>query len=95
MRNLRRNAAVVGGTAVITALGLGGVMSAQADTATTPSSPAVQRSDGTPIDPDQTTRERSTEKPEVEQPEDGPDKGPDADPNEPGHQDADDAGEPE
>ncbi len=32
---------------------------------------------------------------EVEETSDGPDQGPDADPNEPGHQDADESGETE
>ena len=37
MRNLKRNVALVGSTAAIAAVGLGGVMSAQADTSSTPS----------------------------------------------------------
>lgn len=36
MRNVKRNVALVGSSAVIAAVGLGGVISAQADTSGTP-----------------------------------------------------------
>ncbi len=82
MRNLKRNVAVVGASAIIAALGLGGVMSAQASTnAPTPSTSHVQKSGGTEA------AGESAEK------SDGADVGPDANPNEPGHQDADEKGE--
>lgn len=75
MRNLKRNVAITGAAAILTALGIGGAVTAQA----TPNSPApiVQQSDGDG---------------EVN---DGPNQGPDANPNEPGHQDADESGEAE
>ncbi len=79
MRNLKRGAAVIGATAVIAAAGLGGVMSAQA----TPSN-----------GPDKTSVEEP-ESSEVAEVDDGPNQGPDANPNEPGHQDADESGESE
>ena len=74
MSRVRRSVAVIGSGAVLAALGLGGVMTAQADTSVPPS--------GNP------TAEAESEGAEVE---DGPDVGRDANPNEPGHQDADDA----
>lgn len=77
MSNIKRNLALIGSTAVIASVGIGGVMAAQADTGTAPSHSAVQKS----------------ETPEVGETEDGPDQGPDANPNEPGHQDADETGE--
>ena len=73
MRNLKRNVAVVGASAIIAALGLGGVMSAQASNVPAPSRTS------------QVHTETAAESPEAN---DGPDVGPDANPNEPGHQDA-------
>lgn len=75
MRNLKRNGAVVGASAVIAALGLGGVMSAQASPTPTPAPSHVQQAVG----------ESSGETPSES---DGPNVGPDVNPNEPGHQDA-------
>jgi hypothetical protein len=77
MSNIKRNLALIGATAVIASVGIGGVMAAQADTGTSPSHPAVQKS-GTA---------------EVGETADGPDQGPDANANEPGHQDANETGE--
>jgi len=85
MRNLKRNVAITGAAAILTALGIGGAVTAQAS----PSSPApiVQQSDGDGEADDATEG--------AEEAEDGPDQGPDANPNEPGHQDADESGETE
>ena len=80
MRNLKRNGAVVGAGAVIAALGLGGVMSAQADTNPTPAPSQTQQI------ADESPGESSSES-------DGPDVGPDVNPSEPGHQDADESGD--
>ena len=77
MSNIKRNLALIGSTAVIASVGIGGVMAAQADTGKSPSHPAVQKS----------------ETAEVGETADGPDQGPDANPNEPGHQDANETGE--
>ncbi|MDQ4055770.1 MAG: hypothetical protein M3237_24185 [Actinomycetota bacterium] len=79
MRNLKRNAAVIAATAVIGSVGIGGVMAAQADT--TPKAPAGSSVQSVPAGAEETA--------------DGPDQGADADPNEPGHQDADESGEAE
>ena len=84
MRNLKRNAAITGAAAILAALGIGGAVTAQASTNNP--APIVQQSDGDGEVNDAT---------EVEEANDGPDQGPDANPNEPGHQDADEAGETE
>lgn len=81
MRNLKRNAAVVGAGAIIATLGLGGVMSAQASSTPAPAHTQVQKTSG---------GERAGETAETN---DGADVGPDANPNEPGHQDANEKGE--
>jgi len=75
--NLKRNVAIVASAAVIAALGLGGVMSANADTGTTPSNTTVGESG----------------QGEGQDASDGPNVGPDTNANEPGHQDASDAGD--
>ena len=87
MRNLKRNAAITGAAAILAALGIGGAVTAQA----TPQNPApaVQQSDGDGEVDD------ATEVEGAEEANDGPDQGPDANPNEPGHQDADESGETE
>lgn len=71
--SIKRGVAVAGSAAVIAVLGLGGVMSANADTTTptNPSSSQVEQSDG-----------------DGEVADDDANVGPDADPNEAGHQDA-------
>lgn len=71
MDKRNRYLALVGSTALIAALGVGGAMTAQADTGTTPDSGQSEEGEMS----------------------DGPNVGPDADPNEPGHQDADESGE--
>ncbi|MGI8521887.1 MAG: hypothetical protein ACR2JU_01715 [Nocardioidaceae bacterium] len=81
MRNLKRNAAAVGASAIMAALGLGGVMSAHANTTSPPSHAQVQKAAGS---------EKAGETPETS---DGADVGPDANPNEPGHQDANQPGQ--
>ncbi len=87
MRNLKRNAAITGAAAILAALGIGGAVTAQA---TTPNpAPIVQQSGGDGEVDDATEAEG------VEEANDGPNQGPDANPNEPGHQDADEAGETE
>ena len=86
MRNLKRNAAITG-AAILAALGIGGAATAQASTNNP--APIVQQSDGDGEVND------ATEVEGVEEASDGPDQGPDANPNEPGHQDADETGETE
>ena len=86
MRNLKRNAAITGAAAILAALGIGGAVTAQAAPRPGPDRAAVRR------------RRRGRDATEVEGAEeanDGPDQGPDANPNEPGHQDADESGETE
>jgi hypothetical protein len=77
---LRRNAAVLIAASAIGALGIGGVVSAHADSsAPAPSHGSTSDvSDGDGESADETN-------------DDATDTGPDADPNEPGHQDASDA----
>jgi hypothetical protein len=81
MRNLKRNAAVTGAAAILAALGIGGAVTAQAST--NDPAPIVQQSDD------------ATEVEGTEEADDGANQGPDANPNEPGHQDADESGETE
>ena len=90
MRNLKRNVALIGSTAVIAAAGLGGITTAQADNSTNP----TQSSDRSQSS-DKDEKDEKGEKGEVEEAEDGPNQGPDANKNEPGHQDADESGETE
>ena len=80
MRNLKRNVALIGSTAVIAAAGLGGIMTAQADNSTNPNQ--SQSSD------------EKDEKGEGNEADEG-NQGSDADLKEPGHQDADESGETE
>ncbi len=87
MRNLKRNAAITGAAAILAALGVGGVVNAQASTHNP--APIVQQSDGDGEVDD------AAEVEGTEEANDGPDQGPDANPNEPGHQDADESGEAE
>jgi len=87
MRNLKRNAAITGAAAILAALGIGGAVTAQATT--NDPAPIVQQSDGDGEVDD------ATEVEGAEEANDGPDQGPDANPNEPGHQDADETGETE
>ena len=86
MRNLKRNVAITGAAAILAALGLGGVVAAQASD--NPTS-IVQQSDGDGEVDD------ATEVEGTEEADDGANQGPDANPNEPGHQDADESGETE
>lgn len=84
MRNLKRNAAITGAAAILAALGIGGAVAAQATT--NDPAPVVQQSGGEGDD--------ATEGAEgAEEANDGPNQGTDANPNEPGHQDADETGE--
>jgi len=87
MRNLKRNVAITGAAAILAALGIGGVVTAQASTHTP--APVVQ-----PADADGEVGD-ATEVEGVEEANDGPNQGPDANPSEPGHQDADETGETE
>ncbi|MGK2880604.1 MAG: hypothetical protein ACSLE6_07345 [Mycobacterium sp.] len=86
MRNLKRNAAITGAAAILAAFGVGGVVAAQASDSP---APVVQQTDGDGEVDD------ATEVEGAEEANDGPDQGPDANPNEPGHQDADESGETE
>ncbi|MEJ7834268.1 MAG: hypothetical protein WKF79_15245, partial [Nocardioides sp.] len=72
MRNLKRNAAITGAAAILAALGVGGVLSAQASTQDP--APIVQKSDGDG-EVDDATEDEGTE-----EANDGPDQGPDANP---------------
>jgi type IV secretory pathway TrbF-like protein len=87
MRNPKRAAAIGSVAAILTAFGIGGAVTAHAST--DQQAPIVQQSDGDGEAND------ATEAPETEEANDGPDQGPDANPNEPGHQDADESGETE
>ena len=87
MRNIKRNVAVIGAGAVIAGFGIGGVMTAQAATSTQGSDTSVVQTD--------TRKGEGPEGTEAAESDDGPDVGPDANPNEPGHQDADESGEAE
>jgi len=80
MSSIKRNLALIASSAVIASVGIGGVVAAQADNPTPPSNSPVDVSEN---------------EDEVNEVEDGPDQGLDADPNEPGHQDADESGETE
>ncbi len=98
----RRNAAVIAAASIVGALGIGGVMSAQADTTGgTSQSTTVDQSDGDGEQNDATEAENdgdgeqndATEaENDGETNDDATDTGPDANPNEPGHQDASDKG---
>ena len=80
MKNLKRNIAVTSTVAILAAVGIGGTVAAQA--ATDSPTQSVAQADGEVDDATETN--------------DGPDEGnqgPDANPNEPGHQDADESGE--
>ncbi len=87
MKNLTRNTAITGAAAILAAFGFVGVANAQASTQNP--TPIVQQSDGDGEVDD------ATEVEGAEEANDGPDQGPDANPNEPGHQDADESGETE
>jgi len=87
MRNLKRNVAITGAAAILAAMGIGGVVTAQASTI--PPASVVQTSDAGGEVADATGVEG------VEEANDGPNQGPDANANEAGHQDADETGETE
>ena len=84
MRTSKRTTIVASVAAALAALGVGGAVAAQA---TAEPSSVVQQSDG-----DGETNDAAEG---VEEANDGPDEGTDANPNEPGHQDADESGETE
>ena len=86
MRNIKRNTALVGASAIIAAFGVGGVMTAHASTGQDSGSTSVVQKG---------TEKEAPEGSEAAETDDGPDVGPDANPNEPGHQDADESGEAE
>lgn len=103
METRKRNVAIVGSAALIAALGLGGAMTAQADTGPPPAGSQTEvegPSDGPDVGPDVNANEPGHQdadntndsaeesSTETEGPSDGPDVGPDTNPNEPGHQDA-------
>jgi len=103
MKIRKRNVALVGSAALVAALGLGGAMTAQADTGTPAGgsqSETAETSDGPDVGPDADASEpghqdadesgESGESGEAagSESDDDTNTGPDADPNEPGHQDA-------
>jgi hypothetical protein len=79
MKNLKRNIAITSTAAILAAVGIGGTVAAQA--ATDSPTQSVVQSDG------------DGEVNDATEINDGPDQGPDANPNQPGHQDADETGE--
>jgi hypothetical protein len=86
--NLKRNTAVIVAAATVGALGIGGVVAANADNGSAPQHQVTThhaKSDGDGEVPD------SQEGSDGETNDDATDTGPDANPNEPGHQDASDA----
>jgi len=99
---LRRNAAIIAAAAVVGGLGIGGVVTANADsTGPADNQSQVEQSDGDGEQDDATEVEsdgdgEQDDATEVESDgetdDDASDVGPDADPNEPGHQDASDNG---
>ncbi|GAA1807852.1 hypothetical protein GCM10009795_061320 [Nocardioides hankookensis] len=94
MKHLKRNAALVAATAVIAAVGIGGVMTATADSPRGSGHSQTEKSDGDgEIDDDGTEVGEVDGAEEAETNDDATDTGPDANPNEPGHQDASDAGD--
>jgi hypothetical protein len=85
--NIKRNAAILIAAGAVGALGIGGVVGAQADSGSnTPQHSKVSKetSDGDGEVPD------AKEGSDGETNDDATDTGPDANPNEPGHQDASD-----
>ena len=87
----RRNAAVIAAAAIVGGLGIGGLATANADSGNTGPAPSqVHKSDGDGEANDATEVEGQEG---AEETNDGADQGPDANPNEPGHQDADESGE--
>ncbi|MDE0775826.1 MAG: hypothetical protein OSB43_06120 [Nocardioides sp.] len=85
---LRRNAAIIAAAAVVGGLGIGGVVTANADSSGSADNQGqVQRSDGDGEQDDATEVESDGETDDH-----ASDVGPDADPQEPGHQDASDNG---
>jgi hypothetical protein len=93
----RRNAAVIAAAAIVGALGVGGVVSAQADSQGGTGHSTVDQSDGdgeqndaTEADNDGEQNDATEVENDAETNDDASDTGPDANPNEPGHQDASD-----
>lgn len=85
---LKRNLAVLAAATVVGGLGIGGLATASADNGGSDQSQVHEQSDG-----DGETADDAEGTEGTEETDDGPDVGPDADPNEPGHQDADESGE--
>ncbi|MFT4262028.1 MAG: hypothetical protein QM572_01475 [Nocardioides sp.] len=89
--DIKRNFAVIAAAAIVGALGIGGVVTANADSGSstpTPSKVTPDTSDGDGEVPDSQETEEGTD---GETNDDATDTGPDANPNEPGHQDASDS----
>ncbi len=86
MRNIKRSTAIVGAGAIIAVFGVGGAMTAHASTGQDAGSTSVVQTG---------TEKEAPEGSEAAETDDGPNVGPDANPNEPGHQDADESGEAE
>jgi len=79
--NIKRNTAVILAAATVGALGIGGVVTANADNGPTPTNHVT------------THDSQGDDQGDGETDDDATDTGPDVDPNEPGHQDASDAQE--
>jgi hypothetical protein len=98
---VRRNAAVIAAASIIGALGIGGVVTANADNGSGGSGQnTTEKSDGDGEVPDAQENdaneanelgETADDEADGETNDDATDTGPDANPNEPGHQDAGDA----
>ena len=86
--NIKRNTAVIVAAATIGALGIGGVVTANANDGSNPSNQVTTHNDQGDGDGEVPDSQEGTD---GETNDDATDTGPDANPNEPGHQDASDA----
>lgn len=91
--HLKRNLAVIAAASFIGAVGIGGVVTAQADSTGGGSQTSIDSGDGDGEVPDAQEQGEQGQEADGETDDDATDVGPDADPNEPGHQDASDAGD--
>jgi hypothetical protein len=97
MKKMTRNATAGTAALLLAGLGVSGAVMAQAQTShpaavhqiSTQQSGAEQSDGDGEADP----AKEAAEGPEAVEENDGPDQGPDANPNQPGHQDADESGE--
>ncbi|CAN5485843.1 hypothetical protein BH11ACT8_BH11ACT8_05620 [soil metagenome] len=88
---LKRNAAILAAAAIVGGLGIGGLVTANADSPS--AGPKTGASTTDRGDGDGEVPDAQEQQSDGESNDDGTDVGKDADPNEPGHQDATDAGD--